>query len=125
VHLKEPKRMAGFLELKNANVRWFLSVDAKHLPFPAVPGSKTTFRSITVGAKEIEFTEGFTDLHTRVYEKTLEGRGFGIEDARGAIELVHRIRTSVLTPISAIAHPVVLRSIAAYLEQDDLAVINP
>ena len=124
VHLKESRRMAGFLELKNANVRWFLSADAKDLPYPAVPGSKTTFRSITVSGKEIEFTEGFTDLHTRVYEKTLEGRGFRIEDARGAIELVHRIRTSAVTPIDGTSHPVVLRTIAAYLEQDDMAATH-
>jgi UDP-N-acetyl-2-amino-2-deoxyglucuronate dehydrogenase len=119
VHLKESKRMAGFLELKNANVRWFLSADVKDLPYPGIPGSKTTFRSITVGGKEIEFTEGFTDLHTRVYEKTLEGKGFGIEDARSAIDLVYRIRTSAVTPINSTAHHALLRSIPSYLEYDD------
>ncbi len=125
VHLKEPKRMAGFLELKNANVRWFLSADTNDLPAAVVADSKTTFRSITVGGKEIEFTDGFTELHTRVYERTLEGNGFGIADARGAIELVHRIRSTPITPANATAHPVVLRSIASYLSQDDMAAVQP
>ncbi len=125
VHLKEPKRMAGYLELKNANVRWFLSADTADLPPSAVEGAKTTFRSITVGGKEIEFTEGFTDLHTRVYERTLEGKGFGIGDARGAIELVHRIRSTAISPANASAHPVLLRSMASYLTQDDMAVAHP
>jgi UDP-N-acetyl-2-amino-2-deoxyglucuronate dehydrogenase len=124
MHLKESKRMAGFLELKNANVRWFLSVDAKDLPYPAVPGSKTTFRSMKLRGKEIEFTEGFTELHTRVYERTLGGNGFGIEDARGAIDLVHRIRTTALTPSNGTAHPAVLRSIGASLDRDDMAAMD-
>jgi UDP-N-acetyl-2-amino-2-deoxyglucuronate dehydrogenase len=93
VHLREPRRMGGFLELEHANVRWFLSVDATDLPFVAEPGVRTTYRSITVGGQELEFTEGFSDLHTRVYERTLAGEGFGIADARPSIELVHRIRT--------------------------------
>ncbi len=124
VHVKEAKRMAGFLELKNANVRWFLSVDAKDLPYTAVPGSKTTFRLITIGGKQLEFTEGFTDLHTRIYERILADQGFGIEDARGAIELVHQIRTSAVTPLSAATHPIVLQSVASYLDQDDLATVE-
>ncbi|MBN1398744.1 MAG: Gfo/Idh/MocA family oxidoreductase [Bacteroidetes bacterium] len=96
LHLREPKRMSGFIELKNANVKWFLSVDPNDLPYPAEAGKKATFRSITVDGQEIEFTEGFTDLHTRVYEKTINGGGFGIEDARPSIELVHKIRTSII-----------------------------
>lgn len=92
VHLRETSRAAGFLELKNANVRWFLSVEASDLPFTPEPGARTTFRSITVDGKEIEFTEGFADLHTRVYEKTLADEGFRISDARPSIELVQRIR---------------------------------
>lgn len=98
VHLMEPRRMAGTLELEHATVRWFLSVDGRDLPFEAVPGVRVTYRSITVDGEELEFTEGFTDLHTRVYERTLAGEGFGIEDARPSIELVHRIRTGVIEP---------------------------
>jgi UDP-N-acetyl-2-amino-2-deoxyglucuronate dehydrogenase len=94
VHLREARRMAGFLELKNANVRWLLSTDTGDLPFTAQPGSKTTYRSILIDGKQIEFTEGFTDLHTRVYQRVLAGEGFGISDARPSIELVHQIRSS-------------------------------
>lgn len=98
VHLREPKRMSGSLELERADVTWFLSVDPADLPFDAQPGTRTTYRSITVDGSEIEFTEGFTDLHTRVYQRTLEGRGFRIGDARSSIELVHRIRTASIVP---------------------------
>lgn len=93
VHLREPKRMAGSMELERADVSWFLSVDPADLPFDAQPGTRTTYRSITVDGIAVEFTEGFTDLHTRVYQRTLEGQGFRIADARPSIELVHRIRT--------------------------------
>ena len=92
VTLSEPRRMAGLLELERASVDWFLSVEAKDLPFAVEPGRRTTFRSIRVDGEEVEFSEGFTGLHTRVYEETLAGRGFGIEDARPSVELVHRIR---------------------------------
>ncbi|MEW6242490.1 MAG: Gfo/Idh/MocA family oxidoreductase [Chloroflexota bacterium] len=91
-------RMRGELELEGADVVWKLSVDRADLPFEPQPGGKTTYRSITVDGQEVEFTEGFTDLHTRVYEETLAGRGFGIADARPSIELVYRIRTVDLTP---------------------------
>src|SRR5262249_29677117 len=80
MHYSDSKRMAGFLDLERARVSWFLSVDAADLPFKPTPGSRTTFRSITIDGEEIEFTDGFTDLHTRVYERTLAGEGFGIED---------------------------------------------
>ncbi len=105
VHLNEPRRMAGYLELENARVRWFLSVDGKDLPHPVTPGGKTTFRSITVDGTEIEFSEGFTDLHTRVYEQTLAGKGFGIAAARPAIQLVHALRQAPLAAPSSDAHP--------------------
>ena len=92
MHLREPQRAAGMLELERADVRWFLSTDSRDLPFAPQPGTKTTFRSITVDGEEIEFSEGFTDLHTRVYEEVLAGRGFGIDDARPSIELTRSIR---------------------------------
>jgi UDP-N-acetyl-2-amino-2-deoxyglucuronate dehydrogenase len=97
VHLRTPFRMAGTLELERAEVEWFLSVDGSDLPSRPTPGGKTTYRSITVDGEEVEFTEGFTDLHTRVYERSLAGNGFTIADARPSIELVHRIRTAPLT----------------------------
>jgi len=99
------KRMSGYIELENARVRWFLSVDVNDLPEIALTSGKKTFRSITVDGQEIEFSEGFTDLHTRVYEETLAGRGFGIQDARPSIELTHRIRTSPLSSLDSLAHP--------------------
>lgn len=96
VHLREPGRAAGLLSLQRAEVRWFLSVSREDLPFPSEPGGKTTFRSLTVDGEEVEFSDGFTDLHTKVYEETLAGRGFGIADARPSIELLYRIRTTSL-----------------------------
>jgi UDP-N-acetyl-2-amino-2-deoxyglucuronate dehydrogenase len=98
VHLREATRMSGTLELERADVAWFLSTDVQDLPFAAVPGRASTFRSIIVDGNEVEFTEGFTDLHTRVYERTLAGAGFGIEDARPSIELVYRLRGTPVTP---------------------------
>jgi len=98
------KRMSGFIELENARVRWFLSVDVNDLPVSVLANGKKTFRSIMVDGQEIEFSEGFTDLHTRVYEETLAGRGFGIQDARPSIELTHRIRTSEISPVDQFAH---------------------
>jgi UDP-N-acetyl-2-amino-2-deoxyglucuronate dehydrogenase len=103
-HVHEPRRMAGYLELERARVRWFLSTEAADLPFAAQPGSRTTHRSITVDDAEIEFSEGFTDLHTRVYEEVLAGRGFGIDDARASIELSHRIRSTAAAPVAARLH---------------------
>ncbi len=107
VHLAEPRRMAGHLELERARVRWFLSVDRADLPTDLGAG-KTTFRSITVDGSEVEFSEGFTDLHTRVYQETLSGRGFGLEDARPSIELVHALRTSEVKPDEELAHSMLL-----------------
>lgn len=109
VHLSDDKRMAGFIELERARVRWFLSVDARDLPHPPEPGKKTTYRSITVDGTEIEFSDGFTDLHTRVYEWTLAGRGFGIADARPSIQLVHDLRRLPVTESNGDAHPMLTR----------------
>ena len=109
VHLRDDQRAAGILELERADVQWFLSTDAADLPFAPKPGGKTTFRSITVDGEEVEFSEGFTDLHTRVYEETLAGRGFGIADARPSVELTSRIRQADVRAGSADAHPKVAR----------------
>jgi UDP-N-acetyl-2-amino-2-deoxyglucuronate dehydrogenase len=99
VHLRQPRRMAGAINLERARVRWFLSVESKDLPVAPVPGAKSTFRSITVDGEEIEFSEGFGDLHTVVYREMMAGRGYGIDDVRGSIELAHHIRTDeVVSP---------------------------
>jgi UDP-N-acetyl-2-amino-2-deoxyglucuronate dehydrogenase len=111
VHLREPKRVAGHLQLRRARVRWFLSTDVRDLPFSPEPGKKTTFRSIIVDGEEIVFTEGFTDLHTRVYEEVLAGRGAGIADARPSIELAYRLREAPLAaPAEAAGHPMLMRT---------------
>jgi UDP-N-acetyl-2-amino-2-deoxyglucuronate dehydrogenase len=112
VHLRERVRMSGTLGLQRAAVRWFLSTSHSDLPFVAEPGKSSTYRSIIVDGEEIEFSGGFVDLHTRVYEETLAGRGFGIADARPSIELTHRIRNTVLTPPGDVAHPLAIRFLA-------------
>jgi UDP-N-acetyl-2-amino-2-deoxyglucuronate dehydrogenase len=110
IHLSDPERMSGFLQLARARVRWFLSVNPGDLPYPVVPGKRSTFRSISIDGQEIEFTEGFTDLHTRVYQEILSGHGFGIADARPSIELAYRIRTAAITPSTQDLHPFINRS---------------
>jgi UDP-N-acetyl-2-amino-2-deoxyglucuronate dehydrogenase len=105
VYLSEFNKMSGFLELENANVRWFLSIDKNDLPAEAVKDGKTTYRSITIDGDEVEFTNGFTELHTKIYEEVLKGNGFGIDDARAAIELVYQLRNAKLESNLEYAHP--------------------
>jgi len=93
VYAHDDKKAAGYIELKRASVKWFLSIDKEDMPH----GRKEkggAFRSITVDGQEINFSEGFTDLHIRVYEKILAGEGFGLNDARASIQLAHDIRTA-------------------------------
>lgn len=97
VHLKTPDANAGLLKLKNANVRWFLSVNYDYIPQNIKANGQTTYRSITIEGKEIEFSGGFKDLHTRSYEEILLGNGFGLNDAYSSINIVSEIRN--LTPI--------------------------
>lgn len=97
VHLHTHDRAAGFLQLEKARVRWFLSINADTLPEQAIAANKRTYRSITVDGQEVEFSEGFADLHTRSYEEILNGNGFGIETILPAIRVAHAIRT--LPPI--------------------------
>lgn len=106
VHLRQPRKMAGFAELERARVRWFLSTDSRDLPAAITQQGGHAFRSMTMNDQEIEFSGGFTDLHTRVYEEILGGRGTGIADARPAIELVHCLmhKHEVTTP-GTLGHP--------------------
>ncbi len=105
VHHRDAKSASGFLELENARVRWFLSVDENMLP-PEVHGTgQRTFRSITVNGKEIEFSKGFTDLHTLSYQDILDGGGFGLEEARPSIEAVHHIRNADVVMQRGFLHP--------------------
>ncbi len=92
-----PTRQAGTLELERARVRWLLSVDFADLGDDPSPGRAATRRVLSVDGEEVDLSSGFEDLHTRVYAETLAGRGFGIEDARPSIELVHRLRHAEVT----------------------------
>ena len=92
LHRSTAETAAGYLELARARVRWFLSIDARTLPRAAEARGQRTYRAITVDGEELEFSEGFGDLHTATYRDVLAGGGFGCAEARPAIELVHRIR---------------------------------
>jgi UDP-N-acetyl-2-amino-2-deoxyglucuronate dehydrogenase len=95
VHIADDRKMAGFLELEKAQVRWFLSVGREDLPVETEKSGMTTYRSITVDGEELEFSGGFTDLHTAIYREILAGRGFGLEEARPSIDLVSKLRNAV------------------------------
>ncbi|MBS1489523.1 MAG: Gfo/Idh/MocA family oxidoreductase [Bacteroidetes bacterium] len=88
----EDDRAIGFLELEKARVNWMLSINEEHLPHEVKLKGKRTYRSLKMDGKEIEFSDGFTDLHTKSYAEILAGRGFGLSDARPSIELAHDIR---------------------------------
>ena len=109
VHLREAKRASGSLQLERADVRWFLSTEAADLPFTPTLGS-TTFRSMVVDGTQFEFSDGFTDLHTRVYEQVLAGHGYGIEDSRPSIELTHQIRHAPIVDAEAALTPTAARA---------------
>jgi UDP-N-acetyl-2-amino-2-deoxyglucuronate dehydrogenase len=82
----------GYVELERARVTWFLSINYDHIPAPVKATGKRTFRSLSIENQELEFSEGFTDLHTISYEEILKGNGFGISDAKPSIEIVHELR---------------------------------
>jgi UDP-N-acetyl-2-amino-2-deoxyglucuronate dehydrogenase len=110
VHLAEPARAGGLLRLERATVRWFLSVNKEDLPEASRSQGKSTYRSLSIGGEQVEFSDGFAELHTEVYRGVLAGRGFGIEDARPCISLVHRLRTTPVTVSAPEAtHPAVAR----------------
>ena len=105
VHVASHDRVAGYLELEKARVRYFLSICADTLPKNAVEGEKRTFRTLSIDGEEFEFSQGFTELHTKSYEEILAGRGFGIEEARNCINIVYEIRNA--TPVGLVGdyHP--------------------
>jgi UDP-N-acetyl-2-amino-2-deoxyglucuronate dehydrogenase len=105
VYLKEVDANAGYMKLKNANVRWFLSVNYNYIPEDIRATGKTTFRSITVDGEEFEFSEGFTDLHTKSYQDILNGGGFGLDDAKNSIVIVSDIRKMNTISLDEKAHP--------------------
>ena len=105
VQLHTHDRAAGVLELNKANVRWFLSINGDTLPKDIKEKGQTTFRSIKVDQAEIEFSSGFTDLHTESYKQIIAGKGFGIDDVRTSIEIVHDIRSQNPTGLIGQYHP--------------------
>lgn len=105
VHLTSDTRSAGYLEYERARVRWFLSIDVNDVPEAERARGQRTYRSITVSGEEIEFSGGFTDLHTRSYEEILAGRGFGLGENRVAIEAVSAIRTTSPVGLKGSYHP--------------------
>ena len=105
VHLSNNSKAAGYLEFEKARVRWFLSVDAEDVPVDILQKGQRTYRSITVENEEIEFSGGFTDLHTLSYKNILNNQGFSIEEARKSIEIVHKIRNTQPIGIKGDFHP--------------------
>jgi UDP-N-acetyl-2-amino-2-deoxyglucuronate dehydrogenase len=110
-HLRDRERAAGYLECGRAKVRWFLSVDRRDIPQAAANGK--TFRSITIDGAEVEFSEGFADLHTRSYEEIVAGRSFGLDTVRSSVEIVSAFRTLPLEPRAGERHPFIERYAAA------------
>ena len=108
-HLQQEDANAGYLEFKHARVRWFLSVNYDFIPEEIKAAGQRTYRSITVDGHEIEFSGGFTDLHTKSYQHILDGKGFGLEEARKSIEIVSAIRSQNIEEIPADVHPFVGR----------------
>ena len=106
VHILEPHKAAGYLELENARVRWFLSLDYNDIPVNVRESGKRTFRSITVNGEEIEFSKGFADLHTMTYKEILAGRGFGLKEARQSVETAYTIRNSKPVGLQGDYHPI-------------------
>ncbi len=104
VHYMDQYKAAGYVEYERARVRWFLSIDANDLP-DEIRGKKSTYRNLDINGEQLEFTEGFTDLHNICYREILANRGYGLDDARHAVETVNYIRTASLSKLNADVHP--------------------
>lgn len=111
VHYRADDAAAGYLEFERARVRWVLSINRDHLP-PQTPQGQTTYRSITVDGEEIEFSGGFTDLHTASYQGVLKSNGFGLDVVKPSIELVHDIRHAPIEPGHGEKHPDLAKVVA-------------
>jgi len=106
VHHLEPHKAAGYLDLEHARVRWFLSLDYNDIPDSAKESGRRIYRSITVDGEEIEFSEGFADLHTLTYKEILTGKGFGLKEARQSVEIAYTIRNSKPIGLKGDYHPI-------------------
>jgi UDP-N-acetyl-2-amino-2-deoxyglucuronate dehydrogenase len=109
VHIKRPDIASGYLELKKARVRWFLSLRFEDLPKEAISAGKRSYRCITIDGQPFDFTDGFQDLHTKLYEEVLKGNGFGLDENRNAIQIVYDIRNAKPEPNSSERHPLCLK----------------
>jgi len=105
VHISDSKKAAGYLQLEKARVRWFMSLDFDSVPKEQKEKGLRTFRSITIDGKEIEFSGGFTDLHTQSYQEILKNNGFGLDEARKSIQVVYTIRNSKQVGLKGDYHP--------------------
>jgi len=114
IHIHTHDRASGYLEFKRARVRWFLSINYDLLPEKIKAKGDRTYRSIKIEGEELEFSGGFTDLHTRVYESILENKGYGLEDARPAIEIVHEIRNSEPIGLKGDYHPLARKELSKH-----------
>jgi UDP-N-acetyl-2-amino-2-deoxyglucuronate dehydrogenase len=103
LHVRSPERAAGYLELERARVSWFLSIAREDLPASAQ--GKPTWRSVTIDGQDVEFSDGFTDLHTESYREILAGRGFGIDEVRLSVEIVSALRTMPVEIDKGERHP--------------------
>ena len=121
VHVLEPKRASGYFILEKARIRWYLSVDYEALPDEIKAKGQRTFRSITIEGKELEFSEGFTDLHTRTYEEILNQKGFTLEDARISTKVVYDIRHAKPVGLIGDYHPFALKPIEFHPFQSKLS----
>jgi len=114
VHVQSHDRASGYLEFERARVRWFLSINYNLVPDEVKAKGQRTYRSITIEGEELEFSEGFTNLHTRVYEGILEGNGYGLDEARQAIEIVHSIRNSEPIGLKGEYHPFAVKGLTKH-----------
>ncbi|HSF56293.1 MAG TPA: Gfo/Idh/MocA family oxidoreductase [Algoriphagus sp.] len=114
VHIHSHDRAAGYLELEKARVRWFLSINADTLPDSIKAKGGRTFRSLSMEGEEIEFSDGFTELHTHSYQHILEGNGFGLEEAMSSIQLVHDIRHMKPMGLVGEYHPYAKQALAKH-----------
>jgi len=114
VHVHTHDRASGYFEFEHARVRWFLSINADTLPAEVAAKGQRTYRSIKIGGEELEFSEGFTELHTETYKDILSGGGYGLEDARTAVEIVHGIRNTSPVGLKGDYHPFAALPLSAH-----------
>jgi UDP-N-acetyl-2-amino-2-deoxyglucuronate dehydrogenase len=106
VNISEPTKAAGYLDLANARVRWFLSLDYNDIPKETKEKGQRTFRSIIIEGEELEFSEGFTELHTATYRDIIAGNGFGLDDARQSVITAYDIRNARPIGLQGNYHPI-------------------